>query len=87
MTKPGNDRASQAIAYQWASRVMTISLGMVVPVLLGYWLDRKFDISPVLILAGCALGMFLGFSQLTQIAKASNRHHTRNTSQGDGGCD
>jgi F0F1-type ATP synthase assembly protein I len=76
---PLDDRAPIAIAMQWAATVMTISAEMVVPGLVGYWIDQRLGTRAVFLLIGFALGAVLAASALMRIAK--NRS---NTSGGQG---
>ncbi len=43
---------------------MTVSLEMVVPGLLGIWIDRKLGTEPLFVLIGFALGMISGIWHL-----------------------
>jgi F0F1-type ATP synthase assembly protein I len=78
---PPDDRSSMAKAMDWASRIIAISLEMVLPVLGGHWIDTWLGTSPWLLLAGFALGVTLAGLQLARIvsalggqAKTTNRH-------------
>jgi F0F1-type ATP synthase assembly protein I len=53
----------------WASRVTSVSLGFVVPTLLGYYLDVWLHSSPWGVLIGMALGFAAGMLQLLRIAR------------------
>jgi F0F1-type ATP synthase assembly protein I len=68
--QPRDTRSPEAKAYQWASRIMTISLEMVVPGLVGYWLDQKLGTKAVLTILGFGLGTTLGIWHLIQIGNA-----------------
>lgn len=57
----------------WASRVMTIALGFVVPALLGFSLDQWLGSRPIGILVGMVLGFAAGMLQLLRIAKGDPR--------------
>ena len=66
-------RSSQSIGFAWASRIMTVSLEMVVPGLIGLWIDRWLGNKiPVLALIGFAVGMTTGIYHLIQIGAAEN---------------
>jgi hypothetical protein len=54
----------------WTSRITTVSLEMVIPGLIGYWLDGRFGTGFVLSLVGFALGLILGVWHLVQMSKA-----------------
>lgn len=69
MPSPSDDRSAQSIAFGWASRVMTISLEMVVPGLLGYWLDQRLGTKVVFLLLGFALGSVLAALALAKIVR------------------
>ena len=51
-----DSRSPMARASDWAARIMTISLEMVLPGLAGYWLDQQFGTVAVFMLVGFALG-------------------------------
>jgi hypothetical protein len=69
MDQPTDDRSRQAIAYSWASRIISISLEMVVPGLIGFWLDRKLRTRVVFTVVGFGLGFTLGMMHLMRIAR------------------
>ena len=58
-----------AIGVGWAAAIMTISLEMVVPGLLGYLLDQWLGTQVVFLLLGFAIGAILATSALVRIAK------------------
>lgn len=93
MSQPADDRSAQAIAYEWAARVMTISLEMVVPGLLGYWLDQRLGTKAVFLLCGFALGAVLAGTALAKIArqrvrpKAERGNEDRSDVDGMGSAD
>jgi F0F1-type ATP synthase assembly protein I len=60
-----------AIAVGWAATIMTISLEMVIPGLLGYLLDQWLGTQVVFLLLGFAIGAILATSALVRIAKRS----------------
>lgn len=63
----GTDQIWQ-MATEWVSRVMAIGLLMVLPGVLGAWLDKKFGTS-FLTLLGFAIGLLAGLSGLILIAR------------------
>jgi hypothetical protein len=69
MSQPSDNRSAQAIAFEWAARIMTISLEMVVPGLLGYWLDQRLGTKVVFLLIGFALGAVLAGLALARIVR------------------
>ncbi len=62
-----DDRPPTVRAANWATRITSVSLMMVVPGLLGYWADLQLGILPGLTVAGFALGMTVGIYQLIRI--------------------
>ena len=58
-----------AIALEWSATIMTISLEMVVPGLVGYWIDQRLGTRVVFLLIGFALGGVLATLALMRIAK------------------
>jgi len=69
----GSDPSFQALIYQWAAQISTISLGMVIPAIIGVGLDRLFGTVALFVILGVILGMALGFWQLIKFA---NRNET-----------
>ena len=57
-----------ATAMRWVSAVTTVSLEMVVPAVLGVWLDKRLDTSPWLTVVGALLGLGTGMTHLLKIA-------------------
>jgi hypothetical protein len=43
MAAPEDRRSPLAVALEWVSRITAVALMMVLPGLLGYWLDRRFE--------------------------------------------
>lgn len=70
MNSPPEDRSSLATALAWASRIITISLGMVVPGLIGYLVDRQLNTKALFTLAGFVVGVALGMWQLIRATRA-----------------
>ncbi len=71
MNKPRNDISPFVLAMQWSSRITTISLEMVVPVLIGYWLDQWLGSGFVFLLVGAALGFSVALMSLLKLARYS----------------
>jgi F0F1-type ATP synthase assembly protein I len=70
---PENQRSSVAMAAHWATRVMTIALEMVLPGVLGIWLDRRLGTAFVFTLLGFGLGMTVGLWHVIRIGAANPR--------------
>ena len=77
MTLP-DGRSPMAWATEWATRIMTISLEMVLPGLAGYWLDQQLGTLAVFMLVGFALGCtaavvhLIHLTRVTQAGKQNN---------------
>lgn len=70
---------AMAIAMEWVSRIITVSLEMVLPGLGGQWLDRRWGTSPLLLLLGLALGLSLGVWQLIRMTRGGNQGRTKSS--------
>jgi F0F1-type ATP synthase assembly protein I len=68
---PRDSRPPMVVAMQWVHRLTTISFGMVLPVVGGYFADRQWGTTPVLVLVGATLGFAWSLWQLIRIAKRS----------------
>ena len=87
-----DDRSALAIALQWSSTITTISVGMVVPGLLGYWADSHLGTGFLFLILGMTLGVTVGIWQLvrlTQVADSQAKQRSEvsddsNESQGTG---
>lgn len=76
MTQPPNGREGRspmAIAATWGSRITTIALEMVVPGLIGFWIDSRLGTKVLFGMVGFAFGLTLGVWHLVQMAKADDR--------------
>jgi len=60
---------------EWASRVTAIAMEMVVPVVLGYWADKKWGTGVVFVALGGILGMTLGLWNLIRLARPPDGGH------------
>lgn len=72
-----------AVAAAWVSRILTISLEMVLPGLLGVWIDRLLGSVVVFTLLGFALGSVLAVWHLLKIT-ASPASRTNDEPDGNG---
>ena len=73
VTIPSDSRSPIARAYQWASRIMVVSLEMVLPGLAGYWIDQRLGTKVVFMLAGFALGGTGAMIHLIRMTRTDNR--------------
>jgi F0F1-type ATP synthase assembly protein I len=63
-----------SVALEWSATIMTISAEMVVPGLLGYWLDQRLGTRVLFLLVGFALGGTLAAMALMRIANKRTGH-------------
>ena len=61
-----------ALAIEWVSKITTIALEMVLPGLLGTWLDKRWGTS-FLALAGFALGITVAIWHLLKMTNSGNK--------------
>ena len=64
------ERSPMAIGSDWAARIMTISLEMVLPGLVGVWVDGLLGTMIVFTLAGFALGITAAIYHLIHLTKS-----------------
>ena len=64
---PPEERSPVAVASQWASRVMTVSLEMVLPGMFGYWVDQKLGTVVLFMLIGFVFGITAAIWHLIQM--------------------
>ena len=70
-----DDQSSYANAMVWVSRITSISMEMVVPGLIGYYLlDRWLGTKVVFLILGLILGLVGGMWQLIKLTKQNNSH-------------
>jgi len=67
-----DERSNFAKGFDLATRISTACLTMVLPALLGYYVDQRLGTSVVFVLLGLALGMTLGIFQLIRLVKSLN---------------
>jgi hypothetical protein len=61
-------RSSLSIGWEWSSRITSISLEFVLPIVAGWWLDRSLGTTPGAIILGAILGFAIGMTHLLRIA-------------------
>jgi len=70
-----DDRSPAAAAYTWASRIIGVSWEMVVPGLIGVWLDHRLGTVCVFTLLGFAGGMAYGLWHLIRLTTPKKDDH------------
>ena len=78
MISPPDGRSPAARAAAWSTRIMTISLEMVVPGLVGYWLDKKLGTKFVFMLAGFVLGFATAIKHLLYLTGKADQKRVKN---------
>jgi ATP synthase protein I len=69
VTEQRDDRSPFALASEWSARMTSISLELVVPTLIGYWLDRRLGTLPLFLIVGVALGFVTATLSLMRLMK------------------
>ena len=72
MTSSTDDRSPTAKAYQWSTRIMVVSLEMVLPGLAGLWLDQRLGTVVLLMLIGFAVGGTAAVMHLMHMIRSEN---------------
>jgi F0F1-type ATP synthase assembly protein I len=67
-SSPGS-RSPLSVGLEWSTRLTTIGFVMVLPVLIGYWIDRKLGSKPWGLLVGSGLGFTTALLQLLQLTR------------------
>jgi len=71
VTDSPDDRPPLARAAEWTSRVTTISLEMVLPGLVGLWIDQKLGTKALFLVLGVILGFATGLWSLIRLSDTS----------------
>ena len=69
---PADDRSVISLAWAWATRIIALSASMVIPALIGAWIDQRLGTKVVFLLLGFALGITAAVFQLMRIVQESN---------------
>jgi F0F1-type ATP synthase assembly protein I len=77
VTTPTDNRSPLAKAYQWSSRIMVVSLEMVLPAFAGYWIDSQLSTLPLFLLIGLAVGCTGGAWHLMRLTSDASHHGYR----------
>ncbi|MGQ9575663.1 MAG: AtpZ/AtpI family protein [Thermoguttaceae bacterium] len=73
MANPPDNRHPLAVAVQWASHGTTIALEMVIPGVVGLWIDRQLGTVMVFLVLGAILGLGAGMLHLVRLAAHADR--------------
>ncbi|MBN2578246.1 MAG: AtpZ/AtpI family protein [Pirellulales bacterium] len=69
MKKSSDSRSPLAVALEWSTRVTAISLQMVLPGVLGYWLDLRIGTKMVFLILGVFFGLASGLWSLIRLTR------------------
>lgn len=80
MQNDNDDRSMIARAWGLGYQAMSISLEMVVPGLIGLWIDRGLGTLPLFLVLGVIFGMTAGMIHLVQFARRVGNEAKRSSS-------
>jgi hypothetical protein len=69
VTKPPDDLSLLAKAYEWAWRIIVVSLEMVLPGVAGYWLDTRLGTVCLFLVIGLTVGSIAAIRHLIQMTQ------------------
>jgi hypothetical protein len=78
VTIPADDRSSLAKAYHWATRIMAVSLEMVLPGVAGSWVDRQLGTKVLFMFLGFVLGGTAATVHLIRLTRSNNNQSEKN---------
>lgn len=79
VTIPSDDRSGMAIAYEWAWRIIVVSMEMVLPGVVGYWVDTKLGTVCLFLVIGLAFGgVGSVYHLLRMLPKGSKKTDSKN---------
>jgi F0F1-type ATP synthase assembly protein I len=61
-----------ATAYEWATRIIVVSLEMVLPGLAGYWVDTHLNTVCLFLVVGLTVGSVAAMRHLIKLARESS---------------
>lgn len=61
-----------AVAMEWVSRIITVSIEMVLPGVAGGWLDKRLGTAPLFTLAGFGLGITVAIWHLLVMTRTAD---------------
>ena len=83
--QPPDPLSPVVIAYQWVARITTLALVMVVPGVIGYWVDGWLGTKALVTLLGFALGGSYALWQLLKMTQPPRRPDAGSNSADDQG--
>ncbi len=73
MVETMDDRSPMAKSLSKGTEIIAICMMMIVPGLIGYWIDQRVGSRVVFTLLGLILGMTVAVMQLVQLVSVSNK--------------
>jgi ATP synthase protein I len=64
-----DDRSALTLGIEWSSRITTVAIEMVIPALVGYWIDRRLGVLPLFLALGAVFGFVAGFWSLLRMTR------------------
>ena len=77
MTNNADDRAPAAKAIALVSQITTISLMMVIPAILGYFVDQWLNTVAVFTVVGLVFGVAAAVQQMIRLVKSMNKSNPK----------
>ncbi|HEY4761325.1 MAG TPA: AtpZ/AtpI family protein [Thermoguttaceae bacterium] len=62
-------RSPLALALEWVSRITAIAMEMVLPIVIGYWIDKWLGTKVVFLILGLIVGFVSGIWNLVKLTK------------------
>lgn len=88
MQPKDDDRSKIARAWGWGTQVISIAMEMVIPGVVGLWIDRLLGTVMAFLILGVVFGMTTGMIHLVQFAKRISeneaKHETGRKDQNEG---
>lgn len=84
MIDSSDDRSPVAKAYHWSSRIMVVSLEMVLPGVVGHWIDLRLGTVVLFLLVGLAAGCTGGVWHLVRMTRVDARRESDQRKPSDG---
>lgn len=78
-----DDRPPFVKAIEWSARITAVGLQMVLPALVGYWLDTRLGTKGVFVLLGAVLGFASGMVQIIRWGRAHDHRDDNRSSSRD----
>jgi F0F1-type ATP synthase assembly protein I len=69
VTKPSDDLSLLAKAYEWAWRIIVVSLEMVLPGVAGYWVDTRLGTVCLFLVIGLTVGSIAAVRHLIRMTQ------------------